>query len=99
WLCWPRFDSPACFAALLGGPEHGRWLIAPLSNVVEASRGYRDDTLMLETRFVDHGGQQSAAGRKLAALPDIAYSDGARAGPGRVRRSRVHRPLKGGCHG
>ena len=27
WLCWPRFDSAACFAALLGGPEHGRWLI------------------------------------------------------------------------
>ena len=29
WLCWPRFDSPACFAALLGTPEHGRWRIAP----------------------------------------------------------------------
>ena len=29
WLCWPRFDSGACFAALLGGPEHGRWLIGP----------------------------------------------------------------------
>ena len=29
WLCWPRFDSGACFAALLGTPEHGRWLIAP----------------------------------------------------------------------
>lgn len=29
WLCWPRFDSGACFAALLGGPEHGRWRIAP----------------------------------------------------------------------
>jgi GH15 family glucan-1,4-alpha-glucosidase len=52
WLCWPRFDSPACFAALLGGPEHGRWLIAPSSDVVETSRGYRPDTLILETRFV-----------------------------------------------
>ncbi len=52
WLCWPRFDSPACFAALLGGPEHGRWLIAPASEVVETSRGYRTDTLILETRFV-----------------------------------------------
>jgi GH15 family glucan-1,4-alpha-glucosidase len=52
WLCWPRFDSPACFAALLGGPEHGRWLIAPASNVVEVSRAYRTDTLILETRFV-----------------------------------------------
>jgi GH15 family glucan-1,4-alpha-glucosidase len=52
WLCWPRFDSPACFAALLGGPEHGRWLIAPASNVFEVSRAYRTDTLILETRFV-----------------------------------------------
>jgi len=52
WLCWPRFDSPACFAALLGGPEHGRWLIAPASEVLETSRGYRIDTLILETRLV-----------------------------------------------
>ncbi len=52
WICWPRFDSPACFAALLGGPEHGRWLIAPLSNVVEASRGYCDNTLIPGTRSV-----------------------------------------------
>ena len=37
WLCWPRFDSPACFAALLGTPEHGRWLIAP---VAERTRGH-----------------------------------------------------------
>ena len=51
WLCWPRFDSPACFAALLGGPEHGRWLITPASKVVKTSRAYRADTLILETRF------------------------------------------------
>jgi GH15 family glucan-1,4-alpha-glucosidase len=51
WLCWPRFDSPACFAALLGGPEHGRWLIAPASKVMKTSRAYRADTLILETRF------------------------------------------------
>src|SRR5690242_9072895 len=37
WLCWPRFDSPACFAALLGGPEHGRWLLSPAANVLEVS--------------------------------------------------------------
>jgi GH15 family glucan-1,4-alpha-glucosidase len=51
WLCWPRFDSPACFAALLGGPEHGRWKIAPLAHEVTTSRAYRADTLILETRF------------------------------------------------
>jgi GH15 family glucan-1,4-alpha-glucosidase len=49
WLCFPRFDSGACFAALLGGPEHGRWSIAPAAEVVSARRGYRDGTLILET--------------------------------------------------
>jgi GH15 family glucan-1,4-alpha-glucosidase len=56
WLCWPRFDSPTCFAALLGGPEHGRWLIAPVAQVVRTERAYRDDTLILETRFETQAG-------------------------------------------
>ena len=51
WLCWPRFDSEACFAALLGTTDHGRWLIAPASDKVRVSRHYRPDTLVLETRF------------------------------------------------
>ncbi|MFY9835369.1 MAG: glycoside hydrolase family 15 protein [Xanthobacteraceae bacterium] len=51
WLCWPRFDSPACFAALLGTPENGRWLIAPLEPSSKVSRSYRPDTLVLETEF------------------------------------------------
>ena len=51
WLCWPRFDSDACFAALLGTPEHGRWLIAPLDEKATVTRCYRDDTLILETQF------------------------------------------------
>jgi GH15 family glucan-1,4-alpha-glucosidase len=51
WLCWPRFDSGACFAALLGGPEHGRWLIAPTDPRARMSRHYRDDTLILETEI------------------------------------------------
>ncbi len=50
WLCWPRFDSDACFAALLGTNEHGRWLLAPADPVIESTRRYRDDTLILETR-------------------------------------------------
>jgi GH15 family glucan-1,4-alpha-glucosidase len=49
WLCWPRFDSGACFAALLGTPENGRWLIAPADPKARASRHYRGDTLILET--------------------------------------------------
>ena len=51
WLCWPRFDSGACFAALLGGPEHGRWLLAPVGEVTRTSRRYRHDTLILETEW------------------------------------------------
>ena len=51
WLCWPRFDSPACFAALLGTSENGRWLIAPAQNPIAVSRQYRPGTLILETEF------------------------------------------------
>ncbi|HUF26342.1 MAG TPA: glycoside hydrolase family 15 protein [Gemmatimonadaceae bacterium] len=51
WLCWPRFDSGACFAALLGGPEHGRWQIAPREQVLRTTRRYRGDTMILETEF------------------------------------------------
>jgi GH15 family glucan-1,4-alpha-glucosidase len=56
WLCWPRFDSGACFAALLGGTEHGRWLLAPVSTSARVSRRYLEDTLVLETRFDTPGG-------------------------------------------
>ena len=51
WLCWPAFDSDACFAAILGTEKHGRWLIAPADEVTKTSRRYRGDTLILETRF------------------------------------------------
>jgi len=51
WCCFPRFDSGACFSALLGGPEHGRWLLAPAVPVGASRRRYRDDTLILESIF------------------------------------------------
>lgn len=57
WLCWPRFDSPACFAALLGEPRHGRWLIAPRSAATAATRHYRDGSLVLETVFATPTGE------------------------------------------
>jgi GH15 family glucan-1,4-alpha-glucosidase len=50
WLCWPRFDSDACFAALLGTSDHGRWLIAPAEEA-RITRRYLPDTLILETTF------------------------------------------------
>jgi GH15 family glucan-1,4-alpha-glucosidase len=50
WLCWPRFDSDACFAALLGDERHGCWRIAPPEPPQRVERCYRRDTLILETR-------------------------------------------------
>jgi len=57
WLCWPRFDSAACFAALLGGQEHGRFLIAPATPGAPSTRRYRDGSLVLETLFDCADGQ------------------------------------------
>ena len=57
WLCWPSFDSDACFAALLGEPGNGRWKLAPRDHVRSATRSYRGETLILETRYVCDGGE------------------------------------------
>ncbi len=56
WLCFPRFDSGACFAALLGTPEHGRWIIAPKGPPVRVRRRYRGGTLVLETEMATESG-------------------------------------------
>jgi GH15 family glucan-1,4-alpha-glucosidase len=55
WLCWPRFDSDACFAALLGSDEHGHWCIAPRDEA-RITRRYLGDSLILETRFETNSG-------------------------------------------
>jgi GH15 family glucan-1,4-alpha-glucosidase len=52
WLCWPRFDSAACFAALLGECENGRWLIAPKEEPIAVSRRYRSRTLALHWQIL-----------------------------------------------
>src|SRR3954452_85074 len=49
WLCLPRFDSGACFAALLGEKENGSWSLTPHGKVTKCERRYRGDTLVLET--------------------------------------------------
>ncbi|HEY8006980.1 MAG TPA: glycoside hydrolase family 15 protein [Methylocella sp.] len=70
WLCWPRFDSAACFAALLGEAENGRWLIAPKDSPFCTNRRYRPGTLILETEFQTESGS--------AALVDfMPRADGA----------------------
>jgi GH15 family glucan-1,4-alpha-glucosidase len=57
WLCWPRFDSDACFAALLGSKDNGRFRIAPQGEIRRITRRYRPDTLILETRFETDEGE------------------------------------------
>lgn len=59
WLCLPRFDSGAVFAALLGNSEHGRWLLAPAEDITSTARRYRDNTLILETAFRTRTGEVS----------------------------------------
>jgi GH15 family glucan-1,4-alpha-glucosidase len=56
WLCFPRFDSPACFAALLGTPDNGRWSIRAKGENARVTRRYRPDTLILETVFETNAG-------------------------------------------
>jgi GH15 family glucan-1,4-alpha-glucosidase len=56
WLCFPRFDSGACFAALLGSEQHGRWLLTPKGEVTRTERRYREDTLVLETELTTADG-------------------------------------------
>lgn len=56
WLCFPRFDSAACFAALLGTPDHGRWLVAPVGPVTAVRRWYRGETAVLETEMTTDEG-------------------------------------------
>ena len=60
WLCWPRFDGGACFAALLGSPDNGRWQIAPAEAGYKVHRAYRDGGLVLETVFTTGSGTGGA---------------------------------------
>src|SRR3954453_13163890 len=57
WLCLPRFDSPACFAALLGGPEHGRWLLGPIDGSAACSRSYIHGSAVLESTYTTDTGR------------------------------------------
>jgi GH15 family glucan-1,4-alpha-glucosidase len=56
WLCWPRFDSDTCFAALLGASENGSWQISPETTICAQTRRYQADTLVLETDFESDDG-------------------------------------------
>ncbi|KHK58341.1 glucoamylase [Ralstonia sp. A12] len=69
WLCWPRFDSGACFAALLGTPDHGRWQIAPQDDVRHVHRRYLPGTLVLESVFETDTGSVSLTDLMPVRLP------------------------------
>ncbi len=56
WMCWPRFDSSACFAALLGDENNGRWVIEPVAADAHSERAYHHDSMVLETRFKTDAG-------------------------------------------
>src|ERR1044071_8964436 len=56
WLCLPRFDSPACFASLLGEKKNGCWMFSPVEKVRKTQRRYRGDTLIVETEIETDGG-------------------------------------------
>jgi GH15 family glucan-1,4-alpha-glucosidase len=84
WLCLPRFDSDACFAALLGTPEHGRWLIAPASEVRGSQRRYLPGTAILETVFETETG-------KVALTDFMPFTDD----PAKVDVIRLVRGLSG----
>src|SRR5436189_5716658 len=56
WLCFPRFDSPACFASLVGDKENGHWRFFPAENVEGTRRRYRGETLILETEIETKSG-------------------------------------------
>jgi GH15 family glucan-1,4-alpha-glucosidase len=60
WCCFPRFDSGACFASLLGGRDNGRWLLAPVAPIRACARRYRHDTLVLESVYETDGGSVRA---------------------------------------
>jgi GH15 family glucan-1,4-alpha-glucosidase len=79
WLCWPRFDSGACFAALLGTPDHGRFLVGAADRDARLTRRYGDRTLVLETRIETSGG--------AATVLDFM--------PPRARHSRIVRLVRG----
>jgi len=69
WFCAPRFDSPACFAALVGTADNGRWLVAPADPIVATQRRYVGDTMTLETTFACASG--------TVVLTDVMVEGGA----------------------
>ncbi len=91
WLCWPRFDSASCFAALLGDGRHGFWAIAPQEGARQSRRGYRGDTMVLETVFETEEGEFAVIDFMAARQPGSSV---VRIVEGRRGTSRVQMRLR-----
>ncbi len=89
WLCWPRFDSAACFASLIGTIDNGRWLIAPKDPVLAVRRRYRPGTLVLETEFKTETGSATV----IDFMPPADGADLVRIVIGRSGRVAFHTEL------
>jgi GH15 family glucan-1,4-alpha-glucosidase len=85
WLCLPRFDSPSSFAALLGTPEHGRWLVTPAAADATATRSYLGDTFLLSTRWQTPDGEVEVIDTMLPESPYRTVVRRIRGLSGRVR--------------
>src|SRR5260221_8347929 len=72
WLCAPRFDSPACFAALLGNHDNGRWLIGPKLKTNSIERRYRGQTMVLETVFRNEQGSARVVDFMPVSTPNVS---------------------------
>src|SRR5689334_21031464 len=90
WLCLPRFDSGACFAALLGDADNGRWKIAPAGGVRRVHRKYREGTLILETTFETEDGEVTIID---CMPPRTAVAEVTRAVVGKRGRVPMHMEL------
>ena len=71
WLCWPRFDSPSCFARILGDEDNGRWLLASADQGAAVTRTYRDNTMVLETRYETAEGAAIVIDLLAATRPQV----------------------------
>jgi GH15 family glucan-1,4-alpha-glucosidase len=93
WLCFPRFDSGACFAALLGTEENGRWLLSPSDKIKNIHRRYRDGTLVLETDYETDGGMVTLIDcmPPRSSEPDLVRIVSGRRGQVRMRMQLIMR--------
>jgi GH15 family glucan-1,4-alpha-glucosidase len=94
WLCFPRFDSGACFAAILGGEENGRWLITPANEIKSTRRRYRQGSLVLETDYETEEGAVTLIDCMRRAARNRTWFDWSWAARSGSDADAAHHPLR-----